>query len=366
VTVRGDETVALFALGEDAAALNLGQITVTGTVGGGIEGVIENTHLTNKGVISITADADASFGMVALGNGHQVSNFGVIETEATFAPGIGTRGDAGLEIVNAGRITTEGDLSFGLTVGLTFTGFRPSADAQIENRGVIETSGDGAAGVVMINNGHHFTNSGRITTDGASFDGGDIVQVGELSAAGVLVSGDGVPVENTRKGVIESLNAASAAVELNVIERNGLSNAGTSSTLENFGRIEGSVAVLGGAGEEAVINHGRIVGDVDLGAGVDTFVFAKSGVLTGALVLGGDNDIVRIENGSGTSTVADFAGSGVAGGDQIDVSAFFSNFEDLQGAISQSGADLIVALDRNDTLVLTGVTTVDTGDFIFV
>jgi hypothetical protein len=228
---------------------------------------------------------------------------------------------------------------------------------------VIETEGDGAAGVAMIGNGHHLTNSGRITAGGGAFVGDPF---GEFRAAGVVVSGDDALVENTRTGVIESLNADSAAVELNVLERDGLSNADTSSTLENFGRIEGAVAVLGGAGDETVINHGRIVGDVDLGAGVDTFVFAKGGVLTGDLVLGGDDDIVRIENGSGTSAITDFTGAGVAGGDQIDVSAFFSNFEEMQGAVSQSGADLVVALDPNDTLVLTGVSAVDAGDFIFV
>ena len=68
-------------------------------------------------------------------------------------------------------------------------------------------------------------------------------------------------MENSRSGVIESKDAASAAVELNVLERPCLPVAGMSSTLENFGLIKGAgVAVLGGAGEENVINHGRIVG----------------------------------------------------------------------------------------------------------
>ena len=140
---------------------------------------------------------------------------------------------------------------------------------------MIETEGDGAAGVVMIGDGHHLTNSGRITTDGGAFVG---EPVGGLRAAGVVVSGDGALVENTRTGVIESMNADSAAVELNVLERAGLPAADMSSTLENFGLIEGAaVAVLGGAGQETVINHGRIVGDVVLGDGADTFVFGKGG-----------------------------------------------------------------------------------------
>jgi hypothetical protein len=105
--------------------------------------------------------------------------------------------------------------------------------------------------------------------------------------------------------------------------------ADTSSTLENFGLIEGAgVAVLGGDGKEEAINHGRIVGDVNLGGGDDKFVFAKGGVLTGDLDLGEGNDLVVIENGSSTTHIAGFA-AGTESNDVIDVSAFFSNFEEL-------------------------------------
>jgi hypothetical protein len=188
----------------------------------------------------------------------------------------------------------------------------------------------------------------------------------ELRAAGVVVSGDEAFVENTRKGVIESMNADSAAVELNVLERPDLPAADMSSTLENFGRIQGDVAVLGGAGQETVINRGRIMGDVDLGGGADTFVFAQGGVLTGDLVLGGGDDVVVIENGSGTSTITDFTGAGALGGDQIDVSAFFSNFQELDAANDLSGSNVAITLDQNDTLVLTGLSgTLNAGDFIF-
>jgi hypothetical protein len=176
----------------------------------------------------------------------------------------------------------------------------------------------------------------------------------------VVVSGDDALVENTRKGIIESKDAASAAVELNVLERDGLPAAGMSSTLENFGLIKGAgVAVLGGAGEEHVINHGRIVGDVDLGAGNDEFVFGKGGVLEGALFLGAGDDVVRIENESGTTQIVDF----VSGEDSIDVSAFFSDPADLAAAVSDTGDDLVIALDKNDELVLVGVPDFNAADF---
>jgi hypothetical protein len=371
VTCSGGDAAAVRVLGEDASAHNRGEILITGADSVGLQGVIANTHLTNQGVISVTADV--SWGMLGGGNGHQATNLGLIETQGTFAAGIVMVGRGGpldepglnFEVVNAGRITTDGDLAIGVALGFGGDGFNRAVDGQIVNSGVIETSGDGAAGVVMIGDGHHLTNSGRITTDGGAFFGDP---VGELRAAGVVVSGDDALVENARTGVIESLNADSAAVELNVLDRDGLSNADTSSTLENFGRIEGTVAVLGGAGEETVINHGCIVGDVNLGTGDDTFVFAKGGALNGDLILGGGDDVVVIENGSGTSTIADFAGAGVADGDRIDVSVFFSTINELKAESVQSGTDVVVALDQNDTLVIENVqlSTLNSSDFIFV
>jgi hypothetical protein len=178
-----------------------------------------------------------------------------------------------------------------------------------------------------------------------------------------------VSVENTRTGVIESEDADSAAVELNVLERDGVSNADLSSTLENFGLIKGAdVAILGGAGQETVINHGTIVGNVDLGDGADTFVFGKGGTLTGNLFLGGGNDLVRIEDGSGTSRIEDFVAGAANPDDVVDVSAFFSSFDDLEAHGQQSGNNVVITFDHNDQLVLVGVQlgALHAGDFFFV
>src|SRR5262245_46937377 len=371
VTARNDDMGALFALGEDAAALNLGRIVVTGAGSDGMDGVVADTHVTNKGSIQITGDN--SFGMAGFGDGHELSNFGLIQTHGTFAAGMVTREDAedglglNFEMLNAGRIVTEGEFAIGISLGLSRGGLGPATDGQVVNSGVIKTEGDGAAGVVMIGDGHHLTNSGQITTDGGAFDfTGDTFEV-VLRAAGVVVSGDDALVENTRSGVINSVDAVSAAVELNVVERDGLPASATSSTLENFGLIKGAaVAVLGGAGQETVINHGRIVGDVDLGDGADTFVFGHGGTVSGDLFLSSGDDLVLIENGSGTSHIADFA-AGALSDDVIDVSAFFSSFGDLQAHSKQQGGDVTIALDHNDKLVLENVqlSSLNFGDFLF-
>ena len=274
VTSSGESTGGMVVNGEDASALNLGTILMTGAASNGMAGD-ENSHLTNRGVIRFMLDdtlGDPSFGMISIVGGSQLSNFGLIEMHGAFALAISALGRIPLgelgsdfEIVNAGRITTDGDLAIGVALGVGRFGLANAENGQIDNRGVIGTVGDGAVGVLMIGDNHHLTNSGQITTDGGEVDG----PLGLFRAAGVAVSGDGALVENTRTGVVESKNADSAAVELNVLDRDGLSNAGTSSTLENFGLIKGvAVAILGGEGQETVVNHGRIVGDVVLVPGI--------------------------------------------------------------------------------------------------
>ena len=254
-----------------------------------------------------------------------------------------------IEIQNSGRITTVGQLAVGTALGFNHLGFRPAVDGTIVNSGVIDSEGDGSAGVVMVGDGHRLVNSGRITTDGGAFDS---ETVGPFRAAGVVVVGDDGVVENS--GSIRSKDAASAAVELNVVEQEGVPAAGLSSQLTNSGLISApDVAVLGGAGQETVVNRGRIVGDVSLGEGNDTFTFARGGSVNGEVALGSGDDLVRVENGSGISRVADFTAGDA--GDAVDVSAFFSSFDQVMTNARQHGADVVIKLDRNDTLMLKNV-----------
>jgi hypothetical protein len=371
IRVGGANNAAVFALGEDAVAINRGLILIEAPASVGVEGVIVNTDVINKGVIRI--EGERSVGLAGLGDGHQIENFGSIDAHGFFSGGIQARGIVSeelagldLEILNAGRITTDGDLGIGIALGISSAGksegFSPAESGSIINRGVIETEGDGAAGVAINGNGHHLVNSGRIVADGGAFDS-DLL--GLFRAAGVVVTGDEALVENARSGVIISRDADSAAIELNVIEQDGSATEDMAARLENHGLIKGAgVAVLGGAGEETVVNCGRIVGDVVLGDGDDTFACGKGGSLAGDLFLGGGDDVVLVADGSGTLRIADFE-AGAAGGDVVDVSAFFSEFDDVMSHAFQKGGDTVIALDRNDRLVLenTLLGTLDVGDF---
>jgi hypothetical protein len=366
LTTHEADATALFAIGEDSLALNFGRIEIDAPATLAMRGTSANTQVVNAGTIRICASD--CVGMLGLGDGHQLSNSGVIETHGSFSTGMGAgSGPPGtigsdLEIINSGRISTDGDLSIGMFLGVAPFEYRPTLDGTIVNRGTIETEGDGAAGVFVIGDGNHVTNSGRISTDGGVFDRGPL---GLVRAAGVIVSGDQALVENTRSGIIRSEDAASAAVELNVQEFAGAPAADLSARLENSGLIRGAgIAVLGGAGQETVVNHGRIVGDVVLGDGADSFVFGKGGTLAGDLLLGDGDDLVLIENGAGKIGIADFS---AAGGDVVDVSAFFSTFGELTAHSHQSSGDVVVNLDNNDTLVLANLqlTVLSAGDFVF-
>src|SRR5262245_61507201 len=370
VTATGNGITAMIVRGENVAAVNQGGLTVTGDDGAGMISQLRDGHLTNHGVIQITGDN--SFGMLGAGDEMQIDNFGNVDTHGTRAIGIdGTGGRFfpnahDIHILNSGHVTTEGDLAVGVALGLTVPGFvRTAIASSIDNTRLIETKGDGAAGVAMIGDGHHLTNSGVITTNGDAFED---ETAGLLHAAGVVVSGDGVLVENTKTGVIRSENADSAAIELNVLKRSGLSNVGTSSQVENSGRIEGAkVAILGGDGQDTVVNHGHIVGDVILADGADTFVFGSGGSLDGQLLLGGGKDLVIIEDGAGAAKIADFA-AGASNKDVIDVSAFYSSFDQLASNTKQKDNDVVITLDADDQLVLVGVqlSALNAGDFLFV
>jgi hypothetical protein len=321
VASNNDNAQSMLAIGDGASAFNSGQIQMTGAGDNGMVGGTPNAHLTNTGAIQITGNG--ALGMAGFDVSDRIDNAGSIEVHGNAAGGIAFLGPFG-------------------GVG--------------SNRGTIDMHGDGALAVILAGDDVHFTNSGRITTDGAAAD----TPLGpSTDAAAVFVVGDGSMVENTRSGNIESKNAHSAAVELNLLDP------AASSELDNSGVIKGTIAVLGGDGQETVVNHGRIVGDVMLGSGDDTFVFGKGGTLTGALDPGAGHDLVRIENGAGTARITGFTAAGTSS-DVVDLSAFFSSFGQVMAHSHQQGTDVVIALNHNDTLVLGHVqlSALNSADFI--
>ncbi|MBH5401556.1 hypothetical protein HZZ13_27770 [Bradyrhizobium sp. CNPSo 4010] len=359
VVFSGDEAVAMLLFGEGARTLNTGRVIMNGDGNAGIGAAASGAEVTNRGLIEI--NGDESTAMAGFGRGHHLENFGRLVVHGDLAFGMASAG-RDLELVNAGTIVTEGDVAIGVALGVNRFGFRSMQDGDFENKGVIHTHGDGSAGVILGGTGSHFVNSGNIATDGGAAASPTL---GNIHAAGVLVSGVDVLVENRSDGAIRSSDPASAAVELNAMIRPGLSNAETSSRLDNAGLIKAAgTAILGGDGRETVVNHGSIVGDVVLGDGADTFVLGSHGHLAGKLYLGGGNDLVRIERDAGSMRVADFA-AGTTSGDAVDLSAYFSSFDQVMAHSRQAGSDVVVELGH-DRLVLEHVqlAALNGGDFV--
>ena len=387
IAASGEFAFALFAGGDGALAINRGEILLTGDSDRGVRAEGDGSQAINEG--KIISSNNFIHSISAFGNNAVAANSGEILVTGDGADGIFLDGDPkaqatntgkiiasgenthgvdvfgdGASAFNSGKISMTGDGSIGISTWISLYPDIGFDHGDIVNSGEIQTKGDGAPGVLMVGDGNHLSNSGLIVTNGGAF-GADVGVT--LHAAGVLVSGDGAVIDNKQSGVIESKNSASAAVELNVLQRAGVTDAATSSLLWNDGLIKGaSVAVLGGAGQETIVNHGDIVGDVVLGDGNDTFVFGKHGSVLGNLFLGGGDDLVYIEKNSGSMSIADFA-AGSGGGDVIDISAFYSNFADLKAHAHQMGTDTVIALGHNDQLVLADVklSALDAGDFQF-
>ena len=114
-----------------------------------------------------------------------------------------------------------------------------------------------------------------------------------------------------------------------------------------------------------MINRGRIVGDVYLRGGDDTFVFAKGGVLTGELDLGAGDDVAVIANGP-VEPDCELRGRRLERRRHRRIGILLSYDELTDHIISQNNTDVVIALDGNDTLVLANLTGVlDALDFWF-
>jgi hypothetical protein len=289
VDTLGEESEVVWIIGDEAGVVNEGEIRSLGLLSSGvvIEGdgafvsnagtvsteglassgiVIEGNEATFENTGSIDTAARFSAGVVLLGNDSvgDVVNRGAIETQESDAWGIVALGQ-GHDLVNVGpasgaggRITTSGARSHGIALGLQEVVLPPGvalppeallpASGSLENAGAVATSGDDADALHALANGLAVTNTGQLTATGST-------------AHGISVEGTDAVVTNAEDGEIQ-VGEAGGGTQGNrgidiVGDRGRVTNAGAITVDSDDGagvRVEGAMAVVSHAGPAAEID----------------------------------------------------------------------------------------------------------------
>lgn len=181
-----------------------------------------------------------------------------------------------------------------------------------------------------------------------------------------------VATELANQGIDEVRSTITRILDNNVENLILLSNAdGTSSAIDGTGnalanRLIGNAAAntLSGLGGNDYLSGGA-GNDTLLGGDGDDRL--EGGAGNDSLVGGAGSDTFVFNIASGTDTVSGFAG-GAGAGDVLEFSKnFFEDFSEVMTASHQVGADVVITIDDDASVVLTGVTlsTLNTDDFRF-
>ncbi len=200
--------------------------------------VIAGSRFTNNGVVFAAFNLNNGNGALSfLGNGAVIDNSAGASITG-FDGGI-TVGGNGAEIDNGGSVT--GAREFGVLFG------SGSRNVVLDNSGNIYGA---ESGVWVLN-----------SVDGGTIDNSGVIRSGNKGISLSLNTGVVTTITNDEGGVIRGKEKA---IEVNF---------GAISLL-NEGEIRGLVHGNIQSGNDRVENRGSIVGEVRLGAGDDTFVFA--------------------------------------------------------------------------------------------
>jgi uncharacterized protein YhjY with autotransporter beta-barrel domain len=318
---------------ETAPGLLLSSTVLFGGAGG-FGGAAGDIAIANQG--QVVTHGDLAYGIIAESRGGAGAAGGT-SLGSLFG---GNGGDGG----NGGAITIDND---GLveTHGAYAQGIRAISVGGAPGAGGDGTLGAGIAGVGGSVGDVTVNSSGSVLTYGSSAVGIYVSSTpGEGGTAGNLyvnVGSDVVPGVAYPTPVIQG-GVGGVGVEFTGGNNNVLNNAGTVLTLDGLL----GWAVIGGAGNEQVNNTGLVIGNVDLGAGVNGF----------------DND-GRVESGAsvalGTDNVFRNRGSLAPGGSL----AFMTTT--LTGNYEQSGSGSLevklggTSVDSFDRVLVSGTATLD-------
>lgn len=321
---------------------NSGTITSTESIG---LHVVADTYaeeggngidVTNSGTISSGADGYHAVDLYSEYSGVKLNNGGTISAAADYAAGASVSGYT-FDVTNSGTIKSTGKGGTGLVLS-AFGSMQdedcidpePVLVGKLANSGTISANGGGedvslATGVFARIGGDY----GQVSMTNAA--GGVIEATGGTSTALLVVGEDdegygstGVDAalrffEMDNLGTIrggadtvlggssyfeaggESLNAPEDGEQDTYVVAGGIQTINTTDKIRNLagGKIIGNVDLADG--NDVFENYGTLEGDLRLGEGDDTFVYAASGTFTGTAYGGTGTDTLLVDvNGGGT------------------------------------------------------------------
>ena len=265
----------------------------------------------------------------------------------------------GIDLWSGGNLINEGSISTDRATAIVMR-----AGTSVTNAGSIT----GVNGAFVGLNGLgdvHFVNSGTVSA--TAYD--DAFQ-GARYNNGLVVEGLNAHVINTATGLITAISSEGAGIYVSDlaggssirnygeihslqsvgVDLRGLGIGQSLVSVENWGTISGLVgAVHGSANADSLVNHGLLIGNVDMGDGADRFI--NSGSVEGDVHLGSDFDVYDGSLGTASGTVYGdgdndtfFVGAGVdsydggSGADYLDFGKTGATQMALDDSIDFSGS----------------------------
>jgi hypothetical protein len=297
--------VANFTIkGTQHSVINMDQSDSTWTI-------IASATVTVKNNSAVFEDSDQS-GNTLINNGHVFAN----------------NGEHTITVYLDGEGTNFTNTATGVINGLT--GVRMGGDHQtMINQGLIDVTEEG---LKIYGTGTQAENDGKIFSDGTGVD---------------LINCDGSVFTNGDHGKIRSSGGTGVSFSTDSKVTVKFINDGVLTSKFD--------AVSGSDGNDKVVNHGKLVGDVNLGGGNDMFDIRK-GVLDGSFVAGDGNDVIKGFTAGGDNHVID-----------LSFHHDIADFDDLMANhVTESNGKTVISYDGgNINLLGVDVSDLHEANFIF-
>ena len=293
VDQNGDVIVTNNGRIEGQSGISVSQLILQNPSPGGIT----TSRIVNsaQGVIDVDYNGTGStFGISVTGGIIEISNAGRIDVAGAYASGVRASGSSASDVfrpaqlftvANSGQIVASGAGALGLEIvraHLDETGLPPDQRTVIANSGTIAANGDGAIGLYL---------------DSAGLGGPQNIGI--------------VDVDLAASSVVQGGSGTGDAIRFIAGERNILRNAGLITA-------PSGIAIIGDLAAETIQNSGRIEGSVSLAEGDDRFEARAGGVISGALDGGAGADSIGFDVTGGTVAFGDRIGGGVTGFELLD------------------------------------------------